>query len=130
MSELFSNLGLVVLLSILVSSALAWAWAGNRGWFGYVVSTVCVWAAISAIPLFAPYAETSAVPGVSDQMLAGVISSAPLVLLPMLCLVALVAKGVRTREIVLASTVASILAVPLSFYSALYASCEILHDCP
>ena len=128
MSELLFDLGLVVLLSILVSSALAWSWAGNRGWCEYVVSTLCVWAGISVIPLFAPHGETSTVPGVFDQILAGAISSAPLALLPMLVLVAMVAKGMPTREIVLASTVPSILAVPLTFYSVLYSSCYVLGE--
>jgi hypothetical protein len=83
--------------SILVSSALAWAWAWNRRWLGYVISTIAVRAAVSALPT--------------------------------LLLVPLVLKGAATRTILVASAVAAIFAVPLSFYCALYAKCEILHDC-
>jgi len=38
--------------------------------------------------------------------------------------------GVPARTIVIASTAASIFALPLTFYSSLYASCYVLHDCP
>jgi hypothetical protein len=113
-------------LVILVSSALAWAWAKNRGWLGYITSTVCVWAGISAIPLFAPSAETL----VLDQILGALVCLAPFAIVPMLILVPLVVRGAAVRTIIIASTVASIFAVPLTFFSGLYASCYVLHDCP
>jgi hypothetical protein len=109
----------LVASSVFVSAVLAWVWARNRGWFGYINSTVCVWAGISAIP-----------PVDLAHFLASLIALAPFALLPVLFLVPMVVKGVPARSIVIVSTVASIFALPLTFCCSLYASCYVLHDCP
>ena len=59
----------LVASSALVSVMLAWGWAKSRGWLGFVKSTLAVWAAISALPLFAPVSQISTFPGVREQIL-------------------------------------------------------------
>jgi hypothetical protein len=115
--------------SILVSTMLASAWGRNRGWLGYVISTVAVWAAVSTLPMFAPSWAALRFPVDFAHFLANFIALTPFAILPLLFLVPLVVKGVPARKIVITSTVTSIFAVPLSFCSGLVASCAILHDC-
>jgi hypothetical protein len=105
--------------SAFLSSTLAWVWARNRRWLEYVLSTVAVWIGLSMLP-----------PIDYPHFLASLIAFAPFALLPALFLVPMVLMGVAARKIVMAGTVASIFAVPLTFFSGLYASCYVLHDCP
>lgn len=107
--------------AILLSSILAWAWAKSRGWLGYVISTLGLWAAVSAALSFRVDLA---------HFLAALISFAPLALLPGLFLVPLVVTGAKARTILVVSTVTSISALAPSYFNALYASCYLLHDCP
>jgi hypothetical protein len=109
----------LVASSILVSTMLAWFWARKRGWFGYVNSTVAVWAGLSVLP-----------PVDFANFLAGAILLTPLVLVPMLVLVGFVAKGSPVSKIVAASAAGSLVARPMCFLSTLYASCYVFGDCP
>jgi hypothetical protein len=78
MSTLLFCIGLVV-ASTLVSGALAFVWAKNRKWVGYVISTLAVWIGLSTMPLFTPSWAASRFPVDFAHFLSTMISLAPLV---------------------------------------------------
>lgn len=128
MSALLICVGMAV-TSAIVSGILAWAWAKKHGWVGYVISTAAVWIGISTLPLFTPSWQIPAFPVDFAHFLANLIAIAPLALLPFVVLVRLVLKGSNAREIIITSSVTSIIAVPLCFFSGVVASCSVLGDC-
>jgi hypothetical protein len=114
--------------SAVVFSALANVWAKSRspGWFA--ISLVVVWIIVSTLPVSARPWEPARFPADSAHFVATVIWAAPFVVTGVLGLAPFVSSGASRSKIVIASLVASVVAVPASFLAGLYGVCS-LGDC-
>jgi hypothetical protein len=114
--------------STVVSGALAILWAKSRSPYRYVLSMAVAWAVISTLPLSARSWEMATFPADLRHFVATAVWSAPFVIAAVIALVGLVAAGASRNKILVASLVASVVAVPISFLSGIYAACS-LGDC-
>jgi hypothetical protein len=114
--------------SALISGVLATLWAKSRSPYRYVLSMAAVWAVIATLPLSARSWEMATFPADLRHFVATAVWSAPFVIAAVIALVGLVAVGASRNKILVASLVASAVAVPISFLSGIYAACS-LGDC-
>src|ERR1700722_14516752 len=114
-----------VAASTVVSGGLAIAWAKSRSPYRFVLSMAAVWVFISMLPLWAHSWDLATFPADSRHFVATMMWSAPFVIATVVGLVWLVAAGARRIVILLVSFVASMVAVPISVLSALYAACSL-----
>ena len=114
--------------SVLVSSVLANVWARSRSPVRYALSMAVVWIVVATLPLSARPWEPVTFPADAAHFVATMIWAAPFVVAGILGLVGFVAAGASRNAIVIASLVASVVAVPVSFLSGLYGVCS-LGDC-
>jgi hypothetical protein len=104
---------------VLVFSVLAKVWAKSRspGWFA--LSLVVAWIIVATLPVSARPWERARFPVDAAHFVANMIWAAPFLIAGVLGLAPFVAAGASRREIVVASVVASVVAVPVSFISGL-----------
>jgi hypothetical protein len=106
--------------SVLVFSVLASVWAKSRspGWFA--LSLVVAWIIVATLPVSAPPWERARFPVDAAHFVANMIWAVPFLIAGVLGLAPFVAAGASRKEIVIASIVASVVAVPVSFISGLF----------
>jgi hypothetical protein len=128
MSDLFLYCIGTILASAVVSGGLATVWATSRSPYRYVLSMAVVWVAVSTLPLSVRSWEMATFPADRAHFVATLFWSAPFVITAVIGLSRFVRIGATRNAILLASLVASVVALPVSFLSGIYASCS-LGDC-
>jgi hypothetical protein len=114
--------------SALISSVLASAWAKSSSPWRFVLSMVVAWVTVSTLPLSMRPWEPTTFPANAAHFSATMLWGAPFVLVPVAALVWPVKVGASRDVILLVSFVASLVALPASFLSGIYAACS-LGDC-
>jgi hypothetical protein len=111
--------------SALVFSVLANVWAKSRspGWFA--LSLVVAWIVVATLPVSARPWERTRLPADAAHFIANMIWAAPFLIAGVLGLAPFVAAGASSNRIVVASVVASVVAVPVSFISGLIGVCSL-----
>jgi hypothetical protein len=128
MSDLLLYCVCTVVVSTVVSGSLAIVGAKSRSPYRYVLSMAGVWVAISTLPLSERSWETATFPADPAHFVATLFWSVPFVIAAVIGLSRLVRIGATRNTILLASLAASVVALPVSFLSGIYASCS-LGDC-
>jgi hypothetical protein len=117
-----------VAASVLVSSLLAIVWARSRSPVLFAVSMAGVWVAMSTLPLSTRSWESVSFPADAAHFFATMFWAGPFVIAGVLALAGLVAAGAARDKILVASVVAAVVAVPISFLTGIYGACS-LGDC-
>jgi hypothetical protein len=117
-----------VAASTAVSGALGILWSKSRSAAYFVLSMAAVWVVVSALPLSERFWETASFPPDPTHFLATMFWAAPFVIAAVIALVWPVRAGASRNIIFIASLVASLVALPFSFLSGIYATCS-LGDC-
>ena len=111
--------------SALIFGPLALLWAKSRspGWFA--LSLVVAWIVVATLPVSARPWERTIFPADAAHFVANMIWAAPFLIAGVLGLAPFVAAGASRNRIVVASVVASVVAVPVSFISGLIGVCSL-----